>query len=103
MINGIENNNLSKLTIQTAQTIDITASSGQSAVVSSTTKRIILTSTVDCWVALGSSPTATLATDTSIFLSAGIPSYPLAVTPSITKVAAIAVTSVGKLSILESL
>jgi uncharacterized RmlC-like cupin family protein len=85
-----------------AKVLDVTATSTASTVVGVATERIVLTATVNAWVELGSAPTATLATGTSFFLPAGVPSYPLKVSRGITKVAVIAESTLGKLSILES-
>jgi len=85
----------------TSQAVAVGATSISSAVVSGSTTRVVLTSTVDCWVHIGTAPTATLDAP-SFFLAAGIPSYPFFVTSSSTKVATIAVSTAGTLSILES-
>jgi hypothetical protein len=57
---------------------------------------------MDCWVAIGSNPTATASTTGSFFLSEGIPSYPISVTGGTTKVAVIEATAAGFLSVIES-
>lgn len=87
----------------TAQTLSLGLASTQSSVVSSTTKRVVLTSSMDCWVDIGANPTATLATGASFFLAAGIPSYPMDVVSSTSKIAVIAPVANGYLSIIESL
>lgn len=87
----------------TAQTLSLGLTSVQSSVVSSTTKRVVLTSTMDCWVDIGANPTATLASGTSFLLAAGVPSYPIDVIASISKIAVIATVANGVLNILESL
>lgn len=84
------------------QVLAFTSASAQSAAVNAATTRAVLVSTQDCWVSWGSSPTAAVATAGNIFLPAGIPSYPIAVTSGTTKFAAIRVSSDGSLSILES-
>ena len=85
------------------QAIALALTSVQSSSVGSTTKRVVLTPTMDCWVELGTNPVAVVAGSTSIFLPAGIPSYPIDVTPSSTKIAVIATAASGYLSIFESL
>lgn len=75
--------------------------SALSEIVSSSTKRIVLTSTVDCWFSVGSSPTA-VTTAPSMFLPANTPSYPIAVTAFTSRVAVISTGVSGILSIIES-
>jgi len=72
-----------------------------SAVISAATKRIVLTATVDTWVTIGTNPTVAIGQEPAILLTAGVPSYPFKVNPSVTKVAAISATA-GVLSIAES-
>jgi hypothetical protein len=72
-----------------------------SAVMGSVTNRVVLTSTVDTWIDLGSAPVVVIGTAPAFFLPAGVPSYPIKVTPSVTKVCGHS-TVAGKLSILES-
>ena len=96
------------LTENVAQVLAIGPTSVQSSTTLSTTNRIILVPTVDCWVQLGSSPSAAVPTVTtssgSFFLPASCPSYPIAVTGATTKIAVISNvgTVTGFLSILES-
>ncbi len=90
------------VTMQAAQVVAIGSTSAASAAVQAGTTRVILTTTADCWVAFGSTPTAVANTTGNIFLPAGVPSYPIAVTPGVTKIAVIQATSVGYLSIVES-
>lgn len=82
------------------QVIDILETSTASSVFNAGTSRIILNSTVDCWVAIGATPIAT-DTDGSFFQSAGIPSYPISVTGGTDKVAVLRVLGNGSLSIIE--
>ncbi len=86
----------------TGQVLNIPAgSSVASSVVNAATTRIVLTSTVNCWVEIDAVPVATLGSGTSTFLMAGVPSYPIRVQGGSSKVAAISDLS-GKLSIFES-
>lgn len=66
------------------------------------TNRIVLTSTVDCWVTIGATPVAIKSTSGSFFLSAGIPSYPIIVLGGTDKIAVIRESGDGYLSILPS-
>lgn len=84
------------------QVVAVSGTSAQSAAMNAASTRAILTSTTDCWVAWGSNPTAAVATTGNIFLTAGVPSYPISVTGGTTKFAAIQVSAAGYLSILES-
>jgi hypothetical protein len=84
------------------QSVAIGAASAQSSAVGASTKRVVLVATVDCWVSLGADPTAAAATAGSFFLAAGAQTYPLKVTPSTTKIAAIRNSESGYLSIIES-
>lgn len=90
------------LIIQESIILDVGSASTQSSSVSATTNRIVICSTVDAWVAIGSNPTAAIAAAGSFFIAAGVPSYPLTVTPGITKVASIAASTIGKASIVGS-
>ena len=79
--------------------VSIGLTSTQSSVVGASTNRVIITPTIDCWVAIGSNPTATVGTTGSFFLAGGIASLPITVTPSTTKLAVISNDSAtGKLS-----
>jgi hypothetical protein len=89
------------ITKTTGQVLTLGGGVVVSAVVGSTTNRVVLTSTVDVWINLGAAPTAAIGTAPAFFLPAGVPSYPMKVTPSVTKVAGIS-TVAGTLSILES-
>jgi hypothetical protein len=90
------------LWINTAQVLTIGATSVASNAVASNTNRVVLSTTQDCWVAVGSDPTATKATAGSFFLSAGSQSYPISVQNGVTKIAAVYDSAVGYLSIIES-
>lgn len=85
----------------TGQTVDISGTSTQSLYASPNTSRIILTATVNCWFEIGLDPIATVG-GTSTYLPAGAQSYPIDVT-IYTRVAVIADSASGKLSIFESL
>ena len=94
-------------TLLASQTIDIKEApvvaigvASQSVAVGGTTNRVILTPTVDCWVKIGSNPTAVANTTGNFFMLAGLPSVPITVTPSTTKIAVISNdTQTGYLSI----
>lgn len=96
------------LTETVAQVLAIGSTSATSSLTNAPTNRVILTPTADCWVMLGSAPTAAVPSGTAssgpIFLPASCPSYPIAVTGGTTKIAVVAnvSTSAGYLSILES-
>lgn len=90
------------LAINTVQYLSVGSTSLQSSMVNSSTNRIVISSTVDCWVSIGVNPTAVVATSGSFFLSAGAQSYPIEVFPSVTKIAAIQASTNGHLSIIES-
>lgn len=79
----------------TASTVAITSTSTQSATVADNTTHLRIVSTVDCYVALGSNPTAT---SSSSYLPAGVVEY-VAVVPSVTKVAVIRTAADGVLSL----
>jgi hypothetical protein len=89
------------LTTTAQQFLAVGASSVQSAAVQSTTNRVVLSSTTACWVAFGSSPTASAAAG-SIYVPANWPMWPIAVTPGVTKIAVIQASAAGSLSIIES-
>jgi hypothetical protein len=89
------------LDMLTCQVLNIGQTSVQSQVVSSTTTKVVLIATIDCWVAYNTNPTAEVATVPSVYLSAGIPSYPLLVNALNTKFAVIAPIGTGKLSLME--
>lgn len=90
------------LWINTAQALAFSTSSVQSSIVASNTNRVVLSCTQDCWIAVGSNPTAAKATEGSFFLSAGSQSYPISVLQGVTKIAVIADSIDGVLSIIES-
>ena len=99
-------NLLATQTLTEAQTpfgVAIAASSGasaQTAAVGATTTRVIITSTVDCWIAIGSNPTATATPTGSYFLLAGVRDVIRTVTPSVTKIAVLSNdASTGQLSV----
>lgn len=104
-INGIDSASLGqRLKKNTGQVVSITSgASAQSAVVHSLTKTVVLCATVNCWLEIGSDPTATLGSGTSTYLPAGALSYPIEVTGGTTKIAAISDSASGKLSIFEAL
>lgn len=79
-----------------AQKVTVGGSSTQSAAFNAVTKLVRLLSTVDCYVAFGSNPTAT---SSSLYMVAGVPEY-FAVDPG-SKVAVLQVASGGNLSIAE--
>lgn len=84
------------------QVVAVATASAASSTFHSTTTRIVLTSTVDCWITIGATPTAAAHTAGSFFLSAGIPSYPIIVIGGTDKLAVIKDTIDGFLSIIES-
>lgn len=104
MLDGTYADRIAEQTIllQTPKVLAIGAVSAQSAVVGANTDRIVLTPTVDCWIAIGSNPTAVANTAGSFFLAAGSQSYPISVTKGVTKIAVIQVSTAGFLSIIES-
>ena len=90
------------------QIVAVAATTAPSSLTATATNRVILTSTVDCWVNIGAAgvtaavPTVTAASG-SFFLPASCPSYPISVIGGTSKVAVIGATSAaGFLSILES-
>jgi len=90
------------LSLVTTQTLAIGATSVASSSVNILTTRITLTATVDCWVSIGTIPTAIANSGGGIFfLSAGIPSYPILV-PASSKIAVILDSVPGYLNIIES-
>lgn len=96
------------IVINVRQTLAFTGTSAQSSTFNATTKRVVLTTTQDCWFLIGSNPTAvkqttTLSTATGVFLPAGGMTYPLFVTGGTDKVAVIYDASAGIMSIQESL
>lgn len=90
------------LWINTVQSVTTSATSAQSAVVADNTNRVVISVTQDTWISIGASPTAAAHTAGSFFLSGGSQSYPLSVTPTITKIAAIQDSVAGYVSIIES-
>lgn len=90
------------LTLNAQQVVAVGASSTASAAVNTLTNRVVLCSTVACWVAFGSSPTAAANTAGSIYVPANYPMPPIAVTPGVTKIAVIQAASGGYLSVIES-
>lgn len=83
------------------QVVATSGTSAQSAAVNATTTRVFLTCTQDCWVSIGSNPTASAAAG-SFFIAAGSPFYPISVTGGSSKIAVIQDSAAGKLSIVES-
>ena len=90
------------LIIQTTKVVAIGAASTQSAVVGANTNRVVLSTTADCWIAIGTNPTAAANTAGSFFLGANSQSYPIEVKEGLTKIAVIQGLSSGYLSIIES-
>jgi hypothetical protein len=90
------------LTLQAQQVVNIGSASASSAVVQATTNRIVLIASSACWVAIGSAPNAVYAGAGCIFVPAGMPLPPIAVTGGVTKVAVVESSAAGYLSILES-
>jgi hypothetical protein len=93
---------LQTITQTATQVVAVADTTTQSSVVGSTTARVVLATTTDCWVSIGSNPIAVLHGDDSFFLKAGASSYPMAVTASTSKIAVIQDSAAGYLSILES-
>jgi hypothetical protein len=85
----------------TPSVVTIGAASEQSSVINSSTNRLILNATTDCWVSIGVNPTAAARTAGSFFLNQGIPYYPILVAQGVS-VAVIQDTASGVLSIIES-
>lgn len=90
------------LIIQATQVVAVGAASAQSAVVGANTNRVVLNTTTDCWVSIGTNPTAAANTAGSFFLSANSQSYPIEVKEGLTKIAVIQASFSGYLSIIES-
>lgn len=90
------------LTMNAQQVLAVGATSTASAVVNAATNRVQMIATVACWVAFGASPTAAANTAGSIYVPANTLMPPIAVTPGVTKIAAIQASSAGYLSIIES-
>lgn len=90
------------LDINTVQSITVAGTSAQSSAVGATTNRVVIVSTTNCWVALGSNPTAAAHTAGSFYLAAGAQSYPIKVTPGVTKIAIIQDSAGGYASVIES-
>lgn len=90
------------LILQTTQVVAVGASSAQSSIVGENTNRVVLSPTVDCWISIGTDPTAVVNTSGSFFLSANSQSYPIEVKDGLTKIAVIQISSSGYLSIIES-
>ena len=91
------------VTMQAEQIVTVGAASAASAAVQATTNRVVLSSTTGAWVAFGSNPTAVAATTGNIYVPPNVVMPAIAVTPGITKIAAIQATAGGTLSIIESL
>lgn len=91
------------LTQTATQSVAVGAASVQSSVVGSTTTRVVLSTTGNCWVSIGSNPTAAAHGVNSFYLAAGASTYPMSVISSSSKIAVIQDGSAtGYLSILES-
>lgn len=90
------------INIVTIQNVAIGATSAQSSAVNASTKRIVMSASSACWVALGSDPTAA-AHDGAFYLPADGQSYPFSVVPGVTKIAVIQDSADGYLSIIESM
>jgi hypothetical protein len=108
LVKGLFTKLVSLISLQTVtqtatQVITIAGTSAQSSAVGSTTTRVILGATTDCWISIGSNPTAVLHGSNSFFLKAGASSYPMTVIASTSKIAVIQDSAAGYLSILESI
>lgn len=86
----------------TTQVITTSGTSAASSAVSATTKRVQVQATKAAWIAIGSDPTAAVATAGSFYLPDGGQSAPFLVTSSTTKVAAIQDSAAGKVVVIES-
>lgn len=91
------------LTINTVQVLTVSGTSAVSAAVNLATNKIVISTTTDCWVAIGSNPTAVSRTANNFFMAAGSQSFPIAIVPGISKIAVIQDTAGGYTSILESM
>jgi hypothetical protein len=93
-----DNNNVIQAPMWAAyKTLAIGATSAQSAALGTNTRAVRLCSTSDCYVQIGSNPTATA---TSAYLPAGKPEI-VSLAASTDKIAALQVTAAGVLSIVE--
>ena len=72
------------------QLVAVGTASAASGTVSASALGIVINPTVDTWVNVATTPVAAVNTTGNIFLAAGTQSFPISVTPSTTKVAAIA-------------
>ena len=90
------------LTLGTIQAVAVGATSVQSSAVGAGITKVVISATTDCWVAIGSNPTASKATAGSFFLGAGSQSYPITVTAGTTKIAVLQDTASGYISVMES-
>lgn len=91
------------ISVGASQFVAIGAASTQSAVVGAGRNRVVMIPTVDCWIALGTNPTAAKAAG-SFFLAAGSQSYPISVTGGTSRIAVLtdAAGVTGSLSVIES-
>ena len=102
-VSTIASDNSQYLTLATApQVVAVGSESLQSSAVNSSTKKIVISATTDCWIAIGNNPTANKATAGNIFLGSGSTTYPISVTGGQTKVAVIQDSLPGYISIIES-
>jgi len=91
------------LTITTPQSIAVADTSESSRAVAETTNRVVLISSVDCWIAIGTGTVTATTAAPSFRIPANVPFYPIKVTGGATKIAAIRAGSTsGTLSIVES-
>ena len=65
------------LTVTNTQIVAVGSTSTQSAAIGSTTTKIVISTTTDCWIAIGTNPTAIKNTANNIFLGIGNQSYPI--------------------------
>lgn len=90
------------LTINNVQVLTISGTSAASAAVNLATNKIVISTTADCWVAIGSAPTAVARTTNNFFMAAGSQTFPIAVVPGVSKIAIIQDSTGGYASIMES-
>ena len=104
LLQSISTKTRQALAVLSTQVVTIGATSSVSSGVSSTTNRISLISTVNCWIKVAdTTPTASIGGTDCFYLAAGVPFYPIDVTPSVTRVAVIGLDpTAGHLSIVSS-
>ena len=96
-MSAIVNRQLQGITPGASQAVAVGATSTPSSAVADNTQAVLLTSTVPCFVSVGSSPTA--AANSSLYLAANVPTV-VAVSGG-WKVAAIQASSSGTLYLTE--